>query len=128
MGLAVFPYLDFIIEERKKVVNFYKDHLDFNKMREMKLRTTTVWNYSYYPVIFKTEESLLKVQKALNKAAIFPRRYFYPSLNKLEYLTANSMPISESIASTILCLPLYVGLEKEELSKICKIINSNLEI
>ena len=126
MGLAVFPYLDFIIDERKKVVDFYKEHLDFNKMREMKLRTTTVWNYSYYPVIFKTEESLLKVQKALNEVAIFPRRYFYPSLNKLEYLTADSMPISESIAGTILCLPLYVGLEKEELSKICNIINSNL--
>ena len=125
MGLAVFPHLDFIIEERKKVVDFYQKNLDFKCIKEMKLRETTVWNYSYYPVIFESEEKLLAVQKELNEAAIFPRRYFYPSLNKVDYLTASSMPISESIASAILCLPLYVGLEEDDLTNICKIINSN---
>jgi dTDP-4-amino-4,6-dideoxygalactose transaminase len=126
MGLAVFPYLDFILEERKKVVNFYQENLNFDSIKEMKLRDNTIWNYSYYPVIFQSEAILLKIQKALNEATIFPRRYFYPSLNKVEYLTAEAMPISERIASTILCLPLYVGLEKSELEIICKIINSNL--
>jgi dTDP-4-amino-4,6-dideoxygalactose transaminase len=33
------------------------------------------------------------------------------------------MPIAESIAERILCLPLYVGLNPKELGKICKIIN-----
>lgn len=126
MGLAVFPYLNSILEERKEVVNFYQHHLDFNRMKEMKLRATTVWNYSYYPVIFESEECLLKVQNALNEANIFPRRYFFPSLNKVSYLKAETMPISESIASTILCLPLYVGLQENDLTKICNIINSNL--
>jgi dTDP-4-amino-4,6-dideoxygalactose transaminase len=126
MGLAVFPYLDFIINERKKVVNFYQENLNFDSISEMKLRANTIWNYSYYPVIFQSETILLKIQKALNEATIFPRRYFYPSLNKVEYLTADAMPISERIASTILCLPLYVGLEKSELETICKIINSNI--
>jgi dTDP-4-amino-4,6-dideoxygalactose transaminase len=126
MGLAVFPYLNSILEERKEVVNFYKEHLDFNRMKEMKLRATTVWNYSYYPILFESEEYLLKVQNALNEANIFPRRYFYPSLNKVGFLKADIMPISESIASTILCLPLYVGLQENDLTKICNIINSNL--
>lgn len=126
MGLAVFPYIDFIVDERKKVVDFYQEHLSFNNFRTMKLRDNTIWNYSYYPVIFASEAMLLKVQIALNDAGIFPRRYFYPSLNRIEYLRAESMSISERIASTILCLPLYVGLEKSELESICKIINSNL--
>ena len=88
----------------------------------MKMRTGTEWNYSYYPVIFENEAQLLNVQEALNKADIFPRRYFYPSLNTLNYLDHVSMEISESISKRILCLPLFVGISKEKSEKICKII------
>ena len=38
------------------------------------------------------------------------------------------MPISESIASRILCLPLYVGLTKEELQLIVNLINQSMII
>lgn len=124
MGLAVFPYMSYIIEERKKVVDFYNSHLNFQDFRTMELRPNTDWNYSYYPIIFKDEAMLLKVQGLLNEVVIFPRRYFYPSLNKVAYLDHVTMPISEKIGESVLCLPLYVGLEEKDLSKIVKIINS----
>jgi dTDP-4-amino-4,6-dideoxygalactose transaminase len=54
---------------------------------------------------------------------IFPRRYFYPSLNTIDYAKGLPMPISESIASRVLCLPLYVGLAEEDLNLIVKTIN-----
>jgi len=42
----------------------------------------------------------------------------------LEYLNNNSsMPISESIAARVLCLPLYTSLKTEELDAICSIVN-----
>ncbi len=123
MGLAVLPYMKYIAVERKKVVDTYNRILSFKKLRKMELRATTEWNYSYYPVIFESEMQLLEVQKKLNEHSIFPRRYFYPSLNTIEYAKGQSMPISESIASRILCLPLYVGLEDNELEQICEIIN-----
>ena len=66
------------------------------------------------------------MHEALNKENIFPRRYFYPSLNTIEYTQGEKMPISESIASRILCLPLYVGLSNQELNKIVSLINENL--
>ena len=94
----------------------------------MKIRENTNWNYSYYPVIFESEEVLLKVLEGLNKVQIFPRRYFYPSLNTIPFIKAKNikykMPVSEDIAPRILCLPLYKELETEVLFKICKIINS----
>lgn len=34
------------------------------------------------------------------------------------------MEIAESMASTVLCLPLYVGLDITDVNKIVKIINS----
>ena len=54
---------------------------------------------------------------------VFPRKYFSPSLNKIEYVNYQSMPISEDVSSRILCLPLYVGLEQFYIQKIVNIIN-----
>ena len=126
MGLSVLPYMDYIISERKKVVDYYNSILNLSILKILKIREHTVWNYCYYPVIFTNENQLLKVQKALNDNQIFPRRYFYPSLNRIDYINGNSMPISENIASRILCLPLYVGLSEQELSSIVEIINQNV--
>jgi len=124
MGLAVFDNLEHIFSERKKVVDFYLKNLDFTKLSTMKIRENTEWNYSYFPVIFNSESELLKVQQKLNQSDIIPRRYFHPSLNTIDFVNGETMPISESIASRILCLPLYVGLENEQLKLITEIINS----
>ena len=123
MGLAVLPYMETIVTKRKAVVDYYTKHLDFDKLQVQKIRGNTSWNYSYYPVIFNDEETLLKVQNALNTASIFPRRYFYPSLNTIPFVNGAQMVISESIASRILCLPLYAELEKNEVINICLKIN-----
>ncbi|CAD0009789.1 DegT/DnrJ/EryC1/StrS family aminotransferase [Flavobacterium chungangense] len=126
MGLAVFPYLDYILDERKKVVEYYNANLDKNKIKKIQLRENTTWNYSYYPVVFNNETDLLNVQTHLNKVSIYPRRYFYPSLNTINYINKAEMPISESISSRILCLPLYVGIKESELEQIVAVINKSL--
>jgi dTDP-4-amino-4,6-dideoxygalactose transaminase len=126
MGLAVFPHMKDIIASRKKIVDYYNQSLDFSKISKMKLLENTEWNYSYYPVIFESEDALLKVQEALNVANVFPRRYFYPSLNTVEFVSNQKMVISESVASRILCLPLYTGLNSTQLDKIIKVINIGL--
>lgn len=126
MGLSVLPYMEEIISERKKVVDYYNSNLDFSKLKALKIRNDVDWNYSYYPIVFESEATLLRVQKALNEEQIFPRRYFYPSLNTIPYVASVSMPISESIASRILCLPLYVELQQNDIQKIVFILNSNL--
>jgi dTDP-4-amino-4,6-dideoxygalactose transaminase len=123
MGLAVFPYLETILNERKKIVSFYIENLDFSKYKTIKIREKSVWNYSYSPILFETESQLLSAVKELNKNEISPRRYFYPSLNIINYTKGKSMPISESIASRVLCLPLYVGLLERDLKKIVDILN-----
>lgn len=124
LGLAVLPYMNHIISERKNVVDFYNNNLNFNTVKSLKIRENTEWNYSYYPVIFDSEETLLHVSEALANDNIIPRRYFYPSLNTIEYTKGEKMPVSESIASRILCLPLYVGISETDLENIIQIINT----
>ncbi|SHG59289.1 DegT/DnrJ/EryC1/StrS family aminotransferase [Flavobacterium johnsoniae] len=126
LGICVLSYMNNIISQRKKVVDFYNTHLNLNKIQILKIRENSNWNYSYYPVIFNSEKDLLNIESKLNENKIFPRRYFYPSLNTIEYTKGEEMPISESIAARILCLPLYVGLSNEELLNIVSLINLNL--
>uniref|UniRef100_UPI00404A6225 DegT/DnrJ/EryC1/StrS family aminotransferase n=1 Tax=Flavobacterium sp. TaxID=239 RepID=UPI00404A6225 len=126
MGLSVLMSIDEIILERKKVVEYYNENLDFTNLKKMKIRKDTTWNNSYYPILFDSEIELLKTVEILNRNQIFPRRYFYPSLNKIKYVKGNEMPISEYIASRILCLPLYVGLHENDLKIICELINKEL--
>jgi dTDP-4-amino-4,6-dideoxygalactose transaminase len=126
MGLAVFPYFKTILKERKAVVDIYNKAFDKSNLQLLKIRDRTEWNYCYYPVIFKNEEQLLKVKKALEKNHINARRYFYPSLDTLPYVDADTCLVSREIASSILCLPLYVGLEKKDIEKIMTIVKTNL--
>ena len=126
MGLAVFPYLPEIISSRKNAVDFYNANLNFNSLKQMKIRENTNWNYSYYPVIFQSEPQLEKVMNVLAGQNVFPRRYFYPSLNTIEYTKGAKMPVSESIASRILCLPLHAQMDQKDLQTIVNIINQNL--
>jgi dTDP-4-amino-4,6-dideoxygalactose transaminase len=126
MGLAVFPHMSQIIESRKCIVELYDSLLSFTKIRKIKIRNNTEWNYSYYPILFETIDDLLKVQNELNENQIFPRRYFYPSLNKISYVKNVDMPVSEYIAERILCLPLYHSLEQDDAKRIANLINSKM--
>jgi dTDP-4-amino-4,6-dideoxygalactose transaminase len=125
MGLALLPYMDNIIREREKITVLYDSFLDKHITKPLQ-PIGLKYNYGYYPVIFDGEEQLLKVDEALKKENIVPRRYFYPSLNTLSYITYQSMPVSESIAKRVLCLPLYVGLEEKETEHICRIIQQHV--
>ena len=123
MGLAVLPHIDSIIKSRKVVVKYYDETLDFSKVSKLKIRETTTWNYSYYPIILKDENTLVKIQNKLNEQNIFPRRYFYPSLNTLNFLNYQQTNIAENISRAVLCLPLYHNIENNYVDSICEILN-----
>ena len=126
MGLANLPYLSNIISTRRDISNLY-DKLLSGYVKRPKPQQDLEYNYAYYPVVFKDEKQLLNVFKTLNEHNIFPRRYFYPSLNKLPYLKEyQECPISEDICSRIACLPLYVGLQPKQIEYICSLIKKSL--
>lgn len=122
MGLAVLPHMDQILKSRREAVNTYRENLSAD-LNIMKLREESGWNYSYFPILFKNEESLLCAESDLKVNNVLARRYFYPSLHSLPYVTNTIMPVSEEISKRILCLPLYYGMQVENLYRVLKQVN-----
>ncbi|MBB3123548.1 dTDP-4-amino-4,6-dideoxygalactose transaminase [Mesoflavibacter sabulilitoris] len=126
LGLSVLPYMEQIIASRKNAIEVYNSLLETINVKTITIRPETEWNFSYYPILFEEEAQLLKVVAALNKKEIYPRRYFYPSLNTLPYIIHSSLPLSEAISKRILCLPLYYRVDENIQILIANIIKSSL--
>lgn len=125
MGLCVLSHYDDILSQRKTQYLYYLDNLNDSSLVFQKLTEKMDYNYSYFPILFESEDSLKKVVYELNRKNIFPRRYFHPSLNKISIITKTcEMPVSENISSRILCLPMYHNLSKSVQKLICDIIKS----
>jgi dTDP-4-amino-4,6-dideoxygalactose transaminase len=122
MGVINLRYIDEIMAQRKRQAVLYDDRLKNLDVQPIRILPRTEPNHAYYPVIFKSEEALLKAVTMLNAHWIYPRRYFYPSLSKLPYVTLQDCPVCESISSRILCLPMYHELTDEEIVFITRLL------
>ncbi len=127
MGLAVLPDMPALIAERKALFEQYEQALQGLPLQLLQPASITglQWNYAYFPLLFHTQAELLRVKTALESAGIFPRRYFYPALNKLPFYGQTApCPTAESIACRMLCLPFYNGLEADTLQRVAAIITA----
>ncbi len=80
MGLANLKYLDVIHQKRKELSARYDEKLKNLKARQPLWHSASEQNYSYYPLVFETEEFMLQCVELLKLNEVFNRRYFYPSL------------------------------------------------
>lgn len=127
VGLANLKYLQDALDDRKVKYMHFKERLSINPTLTFQ-KIIDDCNYSYFPVIFDSEQTLLKVEAALSSEKIFARRYFYPSLNTLtDIVPYQPMPISEDISKRILCLPLYKSLAMEDVDRIINVVNNALK-
>ena len=122
VGIANLRYLDNALADRRAKYARYKEILGRNPdIRFQKI--TSDCNCSYFSAIFKDEATTLKVIEALNAVQVFPRRYFYPSVNTFSHLVPYvPMPVSEDIAKRILCLPLHIRMRMDDVEMIAETV------
>lgn len=118
MGLCNLSHLEELIAARKQVSGWYDEQLVASSLRKPVLPEFTEYNYSYYPVLFPSEDALIRSKDRLNESKIFPRRYFYPSLSNLPYINKFDCPMGENISSRVLCLPLFPDLSLDQVRSI----------
>jgi dTDP-4-amino-4,6-dideoxygalactose transaminase len=122
MGLLNLKYVSQILRSRKEQSERYASWMKIVDLPKLSVSEDVQFNHAYYPIILKSEELALKVIRELEGNWIYPRRYFYPSLNTVTIYKGEALTVSESIAKRIICLPLYHSLSNEEIDFICRVI------
>jgi dTDP-4-amino-4,6-dideoxygalactose transaminase len=124
LGLANLKYLDQVRSNRREKYLFYRNLLSDRGFLKFQKYNSEEYNYSYLPVLFESEEILLKIKERLESNNIFPQRYFHPSLNTVSIFQPQAvLPVAERVAKTVLCLPLFDTLPSESIDEICGLIN-----
>lgn len=87
-------------------------------------------NFYSFPILVEREYPLARdaLYAKLREHNVYARRYFYPLISSLPMYrdmasaAASSLPVANSIASGVLCLPLFPDLETRELESIAALI------
>lgn len=122
MGLCNLNHINSILFRRKEQHDLYYKLLKDSNLRFQLVLKGSKYNYSYFPIILPNEKTTLEVLKNLEKENVYPRRYFFPTLNNLDYLSSQQVKIADNISRSILCLPLYHTLGRNDQEFIVKII------
>jgi len=121
-GLANLNHIDEILSTRKNQYARYLQKLEAHRGITLAVNKYADFNCAYFPLLFENEAQLLKSTEELAEQYVVPRRYFYPSLSTLPYVKECDTPVTDDIASRILCLPLYHKLQDAEIDMICRIL------
>ncbi len=131
-GLLQLKHIDKALLAREKIFQRYARELpasvglsyyQYNKDYE--------WNYAYFPMLVEDNFPLSRdeLYNMLKKENIYARRYFYPLISSfsmyrnLPTASPEALPVANTIAEKILCLPIFPDLTDEEQSKIIMVIH-----
>ncbi len=132
LGLKSMNLLEGSIAKREVLVDLYKRELskiegiDFQKIKEGN-RTT----FNYFAILINPRKFGMNNKKlllALKEKGIMTRIYFYPPVHRQKvykqyYATyINSLPCTDKIADSIICLPLYSDMGEERVLRVCEAI------
>jgi len=127
MGLAVLDDIDGILEAYRQRYELY-DELLRPELQRQYIEAGVEHNYSYFPLCFPDPGLVDRIVQDLAAQGIHARRYFSPSLDEVAaYGEHPESATSRSIASRILCLPMYSDLPEASIRETCALINELLE-
>ena len=133
LGLLQLKTIDSIIEKRKIIDVRYRELLkDILGVKIVHSNYEHTHNYSYFPILVENNYPIQRdeLYNKLRENGIFARRYFYPLISSfpmysdLKSASKMNLPVANSIANKILCLPIYPDLLDDEILRICQIIRS----
>jgi len=126
MGLCVLDEMEANLSARAAVWNHYEQALSEHLQLQVKPKGLD-YNYAYFPVVFESEKQVDRVMLTLKANGVQARRYFFPSLESVACLGAEAdQPISKSISSRVLCLPIFKQLSQDDQKSIVDLIKAEM--
>ena len=132
-GLLALRYVDDAIDKRKNVALHYREALkDIPGISFLEAREDVKYNYSYFPILIDAEKYGItrdELYTNLKNNKIFGRRYFYPLISNfstyrgLPSAAKENLPIANSIANSVICLPIHHEINYDDLSRIIEVLH-----
>ena len=130
-GLLQLKYIDTALMQRKTVSEQYISGLQSVIGIEL-LQETGIYraNYSYFPILINANYPLKRdaLYQKLRDHNIFARRYFYPLISNFSMYRSilssqkSNLPVANSVADQVLCLPMYASLSCTQQQEIIQLI------
>jgi dTDP-4-amino-4,6-dideoxygalactose transaminase len=131
-GLLNLKQIDSAIAQRKKIAEAYRECLrSVEGISFFEDMPDVTHNYSYFPIFVNENEygmSRDSLYEKMKQNDIFCRRYFYPLISDfpmykgLSSSAPERLPIAHKMASEVICLPIYAGLELGDVERVVSIL------
>lgn len=130
-GLLQLQHMPEVMRQREEIDQTYREGLAQVKgIRCVPQIASGARNYAYFPVLVESEypagrDALFKHLKDFN---VNSRRYFYPLISDfpmyrgLPSAHANNLKVARWVSDSVLCLPIYPGLARQDVEKIVDLI------
>jgi dTDP-4-amino-4,6-dideoxygalactose transaminase len=135
-GLLNLKYINAAIEKRCELAKQYrKELISITGITIMEDIPGVKPNYSYFPIFVNENQygmSRDDLYEKLKSYNIYGRRYFHPLIssfspyNKLGSARSDNLSVALNMADTVICLPIYHDLQKDDINFIAKIIKNKL--
>ncbi len=123
MGLCVLDEMEVNLQARAVIWQVYESALQGGRYQLQLRNPNASKNYAYAPVLLNSEIDVEATMAALREVGVYARRYFYPSLDSVDYFgTEIHNRHSNDVARRIICLPIYVGLTDMDIAKIVSVV------
>lgn len=134
IALSHLEEIDFILNERKKILNKYRENLiDYEScLQQEKEGCKTVNWVTTFQLPKKLVSKRNKLESFLNNNGIQVRRFFatmdiQPFLKSMDHKKIGDLKNSKLISRSGIYLPTYIGIKDSEISEVCNKIKTFLE-
>jgi dTDP-4-amino-4,6-dideoxygalactose transaminase len=134
-GLLNLKFVDTAISARREVAIRYREALrTVEGITCLYDREGVRHNYSYFPIFIDRNRYGMtrdELYFKLKENGVFGRRYFYPLISNfstyrsLDSARPENLPVATRIANEVICLPIYKGLEANDVERVIKCIKEN---
>lgn len=132
-GLLQLKYMPKVMQRRAEIDAKYREQLSNIKgIHCIPKCSQAVANHSYFPIIIQPEYPLSRdaLYQKLKDQGVFSRRYFYPLISdfpmyrSLPSAQRSNLPIANSAAEKVLCLPIYPNLDEKDQQRVIELISN----